>query len=88
MQTLEKRVRDFIRDTFPDPAAPGKLSAEQSLFEAGVLDSIGVLALVTWLEREFHIVVDDGDVVPENIDGIGRLVRYIGRKRAEAGLSG
>jgi acyl carrier protein len=87
METIEKRVRDFIRDTFPSPAAAEELAAGQSLFEAGILDSIGVLTLVTWLEPEFGIIVDDDDVVPENIDGVARLVRYVEAKRAEAGLA-
>ncbi|MCB1571662.1 MAG: acyl carrier protein [Xanthomonadales bacterium] len=87
MQTIEARIRDFVRETFPSPGHED-LAAEQSLFDAGILDSIGVLSLVTWLEQEFEIIVDDDDVVPENIDGIGPLVRYVEGKRAEAGLAG
>lgn len=88
MENIESRVRAFIRDTFPSPAGNGELTADRSLFEAGVLDSIGVLSLVTWLEQEFDIVVDDQDVIPENIDGVARLVRYIQAKRAETGMAG
>jgi acyl carrier protein len=87
METTEQRIREFIRDTFPS-TDDDNLSADQSLFEAGILDSIGVLSLVTWLEQEFEIIVDDDDVVPENIDGVARLVRYVTNKRAEAGLAG
>ena len=87
MQSTEKRLRDFINETFP-VALDSELAAEESLFDAGVLDSIGVLGLMNWLEREFDIYVDDDDVIPENIDGIGPLVRFVERKRAEAGLVG
>lgn len=86
METIESRIREFVRDTFP-VAGEQELPAEQSLFEAGVLDSIGVLSLVVWLEEAFGIIVDDDDVVPENIDGVGPLVRYVQRKRAEGGLA-
>jgi acyl carrier protein len=85
MQSIEGRVRAHLRASFPIPAGR-ELDAEQSLFEAGVLDSIGVLGLMTWLEREFGIFVEDHEVIPENIDGIGALVRYVGMKRAEVGL--
>lgn len=89
MENIESRVRAFIRDTFPSPAGPPTvIDGARSLFEAGIMDSIGVLSLVTWLEREFGIVVDDEDVVPENIDGVNRLVHYVEIKRAEAGLRG
>jgi acyl carrier protein len=86
MENIESRVRAFIRDAFPSPAGSSEIGPEQSLFEAGILDSIGVLSLVTWLEQEFGIVVDDEDVVPENIDGVGPLVRYVEAKRVRAGL--
>ena len=85
METVENRIREFIRETFPMPGDE-PLPPEQSLFQAGVLDSIGVLSLVMWLEQEFEIVVDDDDVVPENIDGIGPLVRYVQNKRRAGGL--
>ncbi|HET9032239.1 MAG TPA: acyl carrier protein [Dokdonella sp.] len=87
MQTIEARIRDFVRDTFPSEDHDN-LALEQSLFDAGILDSIGVLSLVTWLESEFEIIVDDDDVIPENIDGIGPLVRYVESKHAEARLAG
>ena len=85
MESTEKRLRDFINETFP-VALDSELASDQSLFDAGILDSIGVLGLMNWLEREFDIIIDDDDVVPENIDGIGSLVRFVETKRAEAGL--
>jgi len=87
MQSIEQRVRKFLRETYP-LANESELTSEQSLLDSGVLDSIGVLNLMTWLEREFDIYVEDHEVIPENIDGIGLLVRYVESKRAEAGLTG
>lgn len=87
MESTEQRLRDFINETFP-VALEARLTAEESLFDAGILDSIGVLGLMNWLEREFDIIIDDDDVIPENIDGIGPLVRFVESKRAEAGLVG
>lgn len=86
MESIEQRVRNFLRETYP-VANESELTLEQSLLESGVLDSIGVLTLMTWLEREFAIYVEDHEVIPENIDGIGPLVRYVESKRAEAGLT-
>lgn len=85
MEATEKRLRDFINETFPF-AREVDLTVEESLFDAGILDSIGVLGLMNWLEQEFEIFIDDDDVIPENIDGIGPLARFVERKRAEAGL--
>lgn len=85
MSSIEQRLRHYIRQTLP-AASDLELSDEQSLIDTGILDSIGVLGLVTWLEKEFEIFVEDHEVIPENIDGIGALVRFVEAKRAEFGL--
>jgi acyl carrier protein len=85
MESIEQRLRAFIRETYP-VATESELAPEQSLIDSGILDSIGVLNLMKWLEREFSIFVEDHEVIPENVDGIGPLVRYVESKRAEAGL--
>jgi acyl carrier protein len=79
MQSIETRIREYVRETFPSPEHDA-LAIEDSLFDAGILDSIGVMALVTWLEKEFDILVDDDEVLPENFDGIGPLTRYVKSK--------
>nr|WP_281421658.1 acyl carrier protein [Lysobacter antarcticus] len=74
--------------SFP-PAVPGEeYSTTQSLIETGVMDSMGVLVMVTWLEEEFSIIVDDEDVIPENMDSIANLARYVERKLAEMSVAG
>ncbi len=87
MQTIETRIRDYLRDSNPSPEQE-TLGSEDSLFDAGVLDSISVLSLVTWLEREFDFIVDDDEILPENFDGIGPLVRFVRSKSAGEGLAG
>ena len=82
MTSIHSRIRAFLHDNFP---TPDDLSDEQSLLQSGIIDSIGVLTLVTWMEQEFGFVVEDDDVVPENLDGVGALVAYIERKRGPAG---
>lgn len=79
MNPIESQVRTFLADAFP-VAGETPVDAETSLFEAGIIDSMGVLTLVTWLEDTYGFAVDDDEVLPENIDGVGALVRYIGRK--------
>nr|WP_255703406.1 phosphopantetheine-binding protein [Lysobacter sp. GX 14042] len=58
------------------------------MLETGVIDSMGVLTVVSWLEEEFGIVVEDEEVVPENLDSIASLAGYVARKQLEAGLAG
>ena len=83
MAATESLVREFIAGTFPTDGTdyPG----DTDLLQAGVIDSIGVLTLVTWLEEAFGFVVNDEDVVPENLGSVDGITAYVERKLAEAG---
>jgi acyl carrier protein len=72
-------LRNFIAETFFYERAHA-LGEDDSLLEAGIIDSTGVLELVTFLESTYGIRVDDADVVPENLDTIGRIAAYVQRK--------
>ncbi|MFT3756179.1 MAG: acyl carrier protein [Pseudoxanthomonas sp.] len=53
--------------------------------DAGVVDSIGVLTIVMWIEETFEVTVDDEDVLPENLGSIAGIAAYVARKQQEAG---
>jgi acyl carrier protein len=64
---------------------PFELSDDASLQDAGIIDSTGVLELVTYLENQFGVIVGDDELLPENLDSINRLTRFLQAKlRAEA----
>jgi acyl carrier protein len=83
MESLRKQVRDFIATNFylPDPAA---LSDDASLIDIGVIDSTGVLEVISFLESTFDITVEEAEMVPENLDSISRIVSYLGHKSPAA----
>jgi acyl carrier protein len=83
MASTQQTVRDFIATTFPSDG--GEPPADMDLLEGGIIDSIGVLTIVTWLEETFGFVVEDEDVVPENLGSIAGITAYAERKQREAG---
>ena len=83
MQTdIEQKVRQFITDNFLFREDRAALTDSESLLEAGVIDSTGVLELVAFLESEFGLAVGDAEIVPENLDSISRIVGYVKGKTA------
>ncbi len=83
MQTdIEQKIRQFITDNFLFREDRASLTDSESLLEAGVIDSTGVLELVAFLETEFGLAVDDAEMVPENLDSISRIVSYVQGKTA------
>jgi acyl carrier protein len=80
MSNLTAELREFITENFlfgKDLA----LADDDSFLEQGIIDSTGVLELVTFIESRYRITVDDAELVPDNLDSIERLVRFVRSKR-------
>jgi acyl carrier protein len=78
---IKQRLRQFVAETFylPDP---GSFDDTSSFLDRGVIDSTGVLELVSFVESEYGITVADEDVVPANFDSISALAAFVARKRS------
>lgn len=74
-------IHNYVVTSFMFSDGTG-LSDDDSLLEAGVIDSTGVLELVSFLEREFSIRISDEDLVPTNLDTIRNIARFVTRKAA------
>jgi acyl carrier protein len=57
-----------------------ELSPDDSLIAKGLIDSTGVLELIAFLEHHYAITIEDSELVPENLDSINALTRFIERK--------
>ena len=75
---IEHDVRSFLVDEF-FRGSTEELSGDGSLLGT-VIDSTGILVLVTYLQERFAIVVEDEDVVPDNLDSVKNVVAYVARK--------
>ena len=51
-----------------------------SFLESGIIDSTGVLQLVSYLEETYGITVEDNELTPENLDSVNSVAAYLGRK--------
>jgi acyl carrier protein len=78
---IEEKIKKFINQTFlrGGEANPG-LENDTSFLEKGIVDSTGVLELVTFLEETFSIKVEDEELVPENLDSVNNLVNFVSQK--------
>jgi acyl carrier protein len=88
MLPLANEFRNFINENFLFGQAGGGLSDDDSLLEKGIIDSTGVLELIGFIERTYGVKVEEPDLIPENLDSIANLVRFVERKRAKAAAGG
>ena len=84
VNNLGANVRQFILKKFP-LARKQQIKDSDALLESGMLDSQGVLEVVTFIEQEFPIIVEDEDLVPENFHTIDRIVAFIRCKTEHKG---
>lgn len=62
------------KHTRPDP--------DESLFDAGYLDSFALTDMVSEIEKEFQIRIPDSDLNPRRFESIARIEEYIGSRAA------
>ena len=79
-QDISLAVRRFIGENFLFRDAGEAVTPDASLLDAGLIDSTGVHELVSFLETTFGIQVQDDEMLPENLDSIRAITRYVSRK--------
>jgi acyl carrier protein len=80
--SINQTIRQFISRQFSQSRARA-LSDDDALLESGIVDSMGVLDIVSFIESEFSIVVADEDLVQEHFGSIARIAAYVETKQTE-----
>ena len=81
MMTSSTDVRSTIRRFIADVFFVDVFSDTASFLEEAIIDSTGMLELVTFVETTFGIKVADDELVPQNLDSVANLTAFIERKR-------
>jgi acyl carrier protein len=76
---IAEKLSAFIKQNFY-AAQKLEIAADDSLLDMGIIDSTGVLELVAYLEEQFHVKIGDGEIVPENLDSIAAMIRFLQSK--------
>lgn len=77
-------IRRFIANNLMYSSNGFQLDDDVSFLEEGVVDSLGVMELVVFVEEQFGVQVADEEVTPEYFDSVNRLAHYIELKSAAA----
>lgn len=85
MPDYTETVRNFIETEMVPQGPKVSLSPSDSLIEKGIIDSLGVQILISYLEKEFDLQIADTEIVPENFETIGAVVNFINAKQGAKG---
>lgn len=84
---IQETIRSFILEKFPAARRKG-LTDNTPLLESGIIDSLGVLDVVAFLEPKFGMKIEDEELVPGNFRNVHSLTNFVEQKtrpRATAG---
>jgi len=79
---IRERVRHFLDENFLYMRPDFKLGDDDRLLERGVVDSMGVAEMVTFIEDEFDIKTSDEDISEANLGSLRAIGRFVSQKRA------
>jgi acyl carrier protein len=77
MDRIAQTIRTYIAENMLFSGSEYPYSDDTSFLNEGVLDSMNILQLVEFVEKQFHVHVDDEDIVPANFDSVRGLAAYI-----------
>ncbi len=78
---IRETIRQFLQEHFPS-ATVETLEDHSSLIELGVIDSIGILDVLSFLEREFQVTIRDAELGPHDFESIAALTQLVDRHLA------
>ncbi len=82
-EQIRNEVHEFIQKNFIYNDKK-KLGDDESLLGSGVVDSTGILELITFLESKFAVRFADNELVADNFDSVNKIISFISRKVAVA----
>jgi acyl carrier protein len=79
MIDFKGKIRSFIVDNFLFGDDDG-LDDQISFLDSGIVDSMGILEIVNFINEEFQVTVADIELLPENLDSIDNIANYLSNK--------
>lgn len=75
-------IRSFIASELLRGQHDEQLGNEDPLIESGIIDSMGIMSLLAFLEKEFAIELPGDDLIPENFASISTIAALVERQKA------
>jgi acyl carrier protein len=82
MSDIANTIRSFVLSNYLPGESPENLKDDTPLRTSGILDSLAILALISFIEKQYGIEVEAHETDVDNFDRIQDIVAFVERKRA------
>ena len=79
LSEIQSLIRKFIFDRYPT-ASNGDLTDSDSLLDSGIIDSLGVMDLVSYIEQEFELTLSEDDLEADDFASIESIAAFVHRR--------
>jgi len=77
----EGLIRDFIYSKLAKKRINENFSENLNLIDSGIVDSLGIMQLIYYIENTFSIKIDDNELFPENFESIENISKLVESKK-------
>ena len=85
--SFEEALKGFIEENLVRDKSSGPVAFNESLMERGVLDSLGLMNLIAFIEEKVGVRIPDDEVMLENFETINAIVGTVDRVRSSRGAA-
>jgi acyl carrier protein len=78
--SIQQDIREYIVDTFLF-GEDGGLQDDSSFLAEGIVDSTGIMQLVSYLQEQYRITIEDEELIPDNLDSIRKVMAFVAAKK-------
>ncbi|MGH8885307.1 MAG: acyl carrier protein [Egibacteraceae bacterium] len=74
---LTQTIKQFVVEAFLPDVSVDQLGSDYDLLSNGVIDSLGLLEVIAWLEDRFQIAIDGFEISPDNFRSVDAICSFI-----------
>jgi acyl carrier protein len=78
-------IRDFITSNLLKGTLESRLADEDELVQSGIIDSLGIMTMLSFLEQEFNIQISGEDLIPENFATVSAIAKLVDLQQSNIG---
>lgn len=81
---LRSSIRDFLLENYLFTTDTSAIGWDDSLLGRGIVDSTGMLEVIFFIEEKLGVKVKDEEMIPDNLDSINKIARFVEARRKAA----
>jgi len=72
-------IKQFVRKELAPDCEEAQLDSQHSLLESGILDSFGIMVLLSFIEEKFHVKISADKIEPANFENLAAISELVAR---------